>query len=99
MLAFPVLLVVLAGALVYSALTIFAASHYCGTRPAALASAHQAISILKPLAGLDLDLESNLRTFFQQDYADFEILFAVRSPSDPAVLAVEKLQREYPHVC
>lgn len=99
MLVFGVLLVLLAGALVYSALTIFAASHYCAARPAPLASPHQAISILKPLAGLDLDLESNLRTFFQQEYADFEILFAVRSPGDPAARVVEKLQREYPHVC
>jgi ceramide glucosyltransferase len=98
MLAFAVLLVLLAGALVYSVLTIFAASHYCSARPAALVSAHQAISILKPLAGLDVDLETNLRTFFQQDYANFEILFAVRSSLDPATVVVEKLQREYPHV-
>src|SRR5215469_2114189 len=98
MLAFAVLLALLAGALVYSALTIFAASRYRAARPVAPAAAHQAISILKPLAGLDLDLEPNLRTFFQQDYGNFEILFAVRSSGDPAARVVEKLQREYPHV-
>ena len=32
MLVFGVLLVLLAGALVYSALTIFAASHYCAAK-------------------------------------------------------------------
>src|SRR5215467_8044532 len=96
--AFAILLVLLAGALAYSILTIIAARRYRAARLAALAAPPEAISILKPLAGLDLDLESNLRTFFQQDYADFEILFAVRSGDDPAVLAVEKLQREYPHV-
>ena len=53
------------------------------------------ISILKPLAGLDLGLESNLRTFFEQDYANFEILFAVRRADDPAVGVVEKLRSEY----
>src|SRR5215469_9865875 len=95
MLAFAVLLALLAGALVYSALTIFAASRYRAARPVAPAAAHQAISILKPLAGLDLDLESNLRTFFEQDYADFEILFAVRSENDPAVEVVSRLRQEY----
>jgi ceramide glucosyltransferase len=56
------------------------------------------ISILKPLAGLDLDLESNLRTFFEQDYPSFEILFAVKDMRDPAAPVVEKLRKEYPHV-
>src|SRR5258708_24420154 len=53
------------------------------------------MSILKPLAGLDLGLESNLRTFFEQDYPAFEILFAVRDATDPAVQVVEELQRDY----
>ncbi|HEY7335194.1 MAG TPA: bacteriohopanetetrol glucosamine biosynthesis glycosyltransferase HpnI [Bryobacteraceae bacterium] len=98
MLAFAMLLVLLAGALVYSTLTIFAARRYLAVRPAAVSGLPEAISILKPLAGLDQELESNLRTFFCQDYASFEILFAVRSADDPAAKVVEKLQGEYPDV-
>src|ERR1700681_2003614 len=56
------------------------------------------VSILKPLAGLDLGLESNLRTFFEQDYHDYEILFAVREADDPAAAVVAKLQQEYPKI-
>ncbi len=56
------------------------------------------ISILKPLSGLDRDLESNLRTFFEQDYPAFEILFAVRGLDDAAVPIVETLRREYDHI-
>src|SRR5271154_5340475 len=93
------LAVILLGiALAYSGLAIVAARRYLRARPPALAVAEEPVSILKPLAGLDLDLESNLRTFFEQDYGDFEILFAVREASDPAVEVVARLQREYPKV-
>jgi ceramide glucosyltransferase len=90
-----VLLCILGGAFVYSLLSIAAARQYLSVRPSNAGSA-EPISILKPLAGLDLGLESNLRTFFVQDYPAFEILFAVREAGDPAVPLVEKLQREYP---
>ena len=91
------LLALLAGALVYSGLTVIAAHRYLAVRPPELRSA-EPVSILKPLHGLDADLESNLRTFFEQEYPAFEILFAVREPDDPAVAVVEKLRLEYPHV-
>ncbi|HYM06091.1 MAG TPA: bacteriohopanetetrol glucosamine biosynthesis glycosyltransferase HpnI [Terriglobales bacterium] len=91
------LLALLAGAVVYSLLSIVAAFRYLSVRPPALGSP-EAISILKPLAGLDLGLESNLRTFFEQDYPAFELLFAVRTENDPAVAIVKKLRPEYPHI-
>jgi len=91
------LLILLAGALVYSFLSIIAACRYLSVRPPAIASA-EPVSVLKPLAGLDEGLESNLRTFFRQDYAAFEILFAVREQTDPAVAIVEKLRQEFPKI-
>jgi ceramide glucosyltransferase len=92
-----ILLLILCGSIVYSLLQILAAFRYLEVRPPALRSA-EPISILKPLAGLDLDLESNLRTFFEQDYPAFEILFAVRTENDPAAEVVARLQREYPNI-
>jgi ceramide glucosyltransferase len=89
-----IFLLVLCGSLVYSLLQIAAALSYLSVRPRTLESA-EPISILKPLAGLDLELESNLRTFFEQKYLAFEILFAVRSESDPAVPVVQRLRQEY----
>ena len=91
------LAVLLAGALVYSLLTVIAALRYLSVRAPSLESA-EPVSILKPLSGLDLDLESNLRTFFEQDYPAFEILFAVREERDPAVAVVRKLQTQHPAV-
>ena len=92
-----VVLVVVAGAIVYSVLSILAAWNYLKVR-SPRHSASEPVSILKPLAGLDRGLESNLRTFFEQEYPVFEILFAVRDANDPAVPVVEKLRREYPRV-
>lgn len=91
------LLVVLCGSVVYSLLQIVAAKQYRAVRPPALQSV-EPISVLKPLAGLDLELESNLRTFFEQKYAAFEILFAVRNEQDPAVRVVDGLRRQYPNI-
>lgn len=56
------------------------------------------ISVLKPLSGLDEGLEENLRSFFEQDYLDFELLFAVRHEWDPAVPIVDRLVAEFPAV-
>jgi ceramide glucosyltransferase len=81
----------------YSVQAILAARKYLSTPRANLHSI-EPVSILKPLAGLDPGLESNLRTFFAQEYQAFEILFAVRSEDDPALEVVRKLQAEFPRV-
>src|SRR5579863_2530739 len=91
------LLLIVLGAIVYSGMQIVAAQRYLSVRPPVLQSVVP-ISILKPLSGLDLGLESNLRTFFEQDYPSFEILFAVRNENDPAAQVVSRLQKEYSQV-
>jgi ceramide glucosyltransferase len=91
------LLALVAGSLVYCVLTIFAAVRYRAVRPPELRAAAP-ISVLKPLAGLDDGLEANLRSFFEQNYPSFEMLFAVRSPDDPAIAVVERLRTRYPGV-
>lgn len=93
-----VLLLFLLGSLVYSVLQIAAALSYLSVRRPALQVPAEPVSVLKPLSGLDLDLESNLRTFFEQEYPAFEILFAVRSESDPAAAVAERLRQEYSKV-
>ena len=92
-----VLLLMVVGSLVYSALTVAAARNYLGTRPPDLAG-FVPISVLKPLKGADEGLEENLRSFFAQKYPDFEILFAVSDADDPAAPVVEKLRREFPRI-
>jgi ceramide glucosyltransferase len=95
-LVFP-LLALVAGSLVYCVLTVLAAVRYRAVAPAP-AKTKPPVSVLKPLAGVDEGLEDNLRTFFGQRYPHFEILFAVRSASDPAIALVERLRASYPAV-
>ena len=91
------LLILLACAWVYSLLAIVAGLRYSAAAAPVL-TLPPPISILKPLAGAEPALESNLRTFFEQDYPAFEVLFAVEDIDDTAVPIVEKLRREYPNV-
>ena len=54
------------------------------------------VSILKPLCGLDPHGYESLRSHCTQDYPNYEIVFGVAAPNDPAVSAVEKLMNEFP---
>jgi ceramide glucosyltransferase len=96
--------VIVAGALAYSLLSIFAAWRYAAGAPANPPSVREPISVLKPLSGLDEGLEENLRGFFEQDYFTltaaplFELIFAVREESDPCVPLVRSLCAEYTNV-
>lgn len=56
------------------------------------------VSIMKPLMGMDPNLEHNLETFFTMDYPVYELLFCVEDKSDPAVKLVESLIAKYPSV-
>jgi len=93
---------VLLGAWVYCVLTIVAVKrHFSGADSQSAASrliGPPAISILKPLSGAEPLLESNLRSFFEQDYPSFELLFAVRTESDQAAAVVTELQHQYPRI-
>ena len=57
-----------------------------------------AVTILKPVHGMEARLEENLASFFQQNYPDFEIMIGARSADDPALAIAEKLRQRYPKV-
>lgn len=84
---------VAAGGVVFYVLTLLA----CTRRgPTPSLGFTPPISVLKPLAGLEPDLETNLRTFFHQEYPQYQLLFAVRDPHDPAIPVVQRLLTQYP---
>lgn len=91
-----ILSVLLAGSLVYCVLIMLAARRYlaAGVGSAQLRS-FPPISILKPLCGHDEGLEENIRSFFVQDYPEFEIIFGVHRLDDPAADPTERIINEY----
>src|SRR5712691_9223418 len=89
-----ILSVLLAGSLVYCVLVMVAARRYLSA-DLPPAGRVPSISVLKPLCGHDDGLEENLRSFFVQDYPEFEVLLAVHRADDPAAALAEKIMDEY----
>lgn len=56
------------------------------------------ISVLKPVHGLEPNLEENIESFFCQDFPDFELIFCARQASDPGIQMAQRLSRKHPNV-
>ena len=76
---------------------VFVRRRDAGREPDA-AAALPPISILKPLKGTDPNIYESFRSHCLQDYPEYEIIFGVSGPEDPAVASVEQLQREFPEL-
>jgi ceramide glucosyltransferase len=57
-----------------------------------------AVTIFKPVHGMEAQLEENLESFFRQDYPAFEIILGARDASDAGLQLAEKIRRRYPEV-
>lgn len=55
------------------------------------------VTVLKPLHGGEPDLYENLRSFCEQEYSEFQIIFCSADPADPALECARRLQREFAH--
>lgn len=94
-----VITVLLLGSLAYCVLTVIAVLRHMheGNR-ATLPKRQFPISVLKPLSGIDEGLRENLQSFFEQDYPQFELIFAVRHADDPAAAVVRSVGAECPDI-
>ncbi len=54
------------------------------------------VTVLKPVCGLEHGLYENLRSFCDQDYPEFQVIFGVRDPEDPALPVVRRVIRDFP---
>ena len=54
-----------------------------------------AVTIMKPVAGLEKNLRENLRTTVIQNYPEFEVIFSVQRKDDPALPLLREVQEEF----
>jgi len=107
---FPVLLeaasaVLAVVALGYAILAVWAVSRPgwrrrpSGGKPSAAAGGgayRPPLTVLKPLCGLEHSLYDNLRSFCEQDYPEYQVVFCIRRSTDPAVPVVQRVIRDLP---
>jgi ceramide glucosyltransferase len=66
-------------------------------RPSRFATADAPpVTVLKPLCGAEHSIYECLRSFCEQDYPRFQIVFGISNSDDPAIAVVRSLQREFP---
>ncbi len=78
--------------------TIFALARVLAPAPSASAavSPSPSVTLLKPLAGLEPDLEENLRSFCNQEYSRYQTIFCSLEPRDPALAVAERVAADAP---
>jgi ceramide glucosyltransferase len=54
------------------------------------------VSLLKPVRGVDFGSRENFSSFCNQDYPEYEILFAVNDEKDPALPLIQQIIAENP---
>lgn len=55
------------------------------------------ITVLKPLYGIEPELEENLATFCEQDYPSYEVVFAVADAGDEAASVARRVIQDHPN--
>jgi ceramide glucosyltransferase len=54
------------------------------------------VTLFKPLCGAEAETYDCLRSFCDQDYPEFEVIFGVTDLNDPVVAIVQRLKQEFP---
>jgi ceramide glucosyltransferase len=54
-----------------------------------------AVTVLKPVCGMEKGLEDNLRSVCEQDHPDYQVVLSAQRADDPALPLLQKLRREY----
>jgi ceramide glucosyltransferase len=93
-------IVLCAAGITYCAIALFALLRFA--RPSRLATlAPQdggcpAVTILKPIHGLEVELFENLCSFCDQDYPQYQVIFGVQRGDDPAIDVIRRVIARFP---
>jgi len=69
-----------------------------GKARASLPAKMPPVSVLKPVHGKEARMKENIESFFRQNYAEYEVLFAADEPDDAALPVIREICARYPHV-
>ncbi|GJD35717.1 bacteriohopanetetrol glucosamine biosynthesis glycosyltransferase HpnI [Methylobacterium aerolatum] len=95
----PLCLVIAGAGCLYGLAAALFVTRYGSRRAPALPAgiAPPAVTVLKPLCGMEPNLYENLETVIRQDYAGaVQIVFGVQNTADPAIGVVHALRAAYP---
>jgi len=95
-LRYAILLLATAPLVYYVLATLAALRFFRRARSKILPDYTPAVSVLKPVRGVDFGSFENFASFCRQEYLDYEILFAVNDEADPAVPLVRRIIAEFP---
>lgn len=57
-----------------------------------------AVTIFKPICGMEQGMDENLRSFCEQDYPDYQIIFGLHGKDDDAIPVIQKIIEDYPQL-
>jgi ceramide glucosyltransferase len=93
-----VLVIAVAPLAYYVAATFAALRFFRRERARKIGRYAPAVSLLKPVRGVDFGSYQNFASFCTQDYPEYEILFGVSDSTDPAVPLIQKIIAEFPRL-
>lgn len=89
---------------VFMGLTLAAVPRYLRERRAARVKLQERrgftppLTLLKPLHGVEPGLEEHLKSFFEQDYPEYEVLFCARSEQDAGLAIARHVAAQFPQI-
>jgi len=89
------LLPVVGGSLFYMATQVTASLFFRSEQGQATNTNQPPVTMLKPIYGLERNLERNLRSALSQDYPDYQVVMSVQRLDDPALPLLRRLEQEY----
>lgn len=82
----------------YQLFALLAVLVHKNRKPAGDPAFRPGVSLLKPVHGRDPEFFAALWSHAMQEYPEFEILFGVNDPADPAIPEVRRLEEEFPRL-
>ena len=57
-----------------------------------------AVTIFKPICGLERGMDENLRSFCEQDYPEYQIIFGLHGEDDAAIPLIKRMIEDHPQL-